>query len=176
MSVRLSGKKNGLVLFGFGVVLGAALGVPTGGLLFSGYHEKRLEQSSVRQMDDLFQPSFADMIKQIGRIPVENADYEFYVVSGAEPAWLPVNIKTDGKKTYIQFRDNAAVGWSDDGKPNSPNIVIGETTSGKIKTWSYAIIDDVMVVDAVIVKALLVGADGDTVAIQHNPNKQGENK
>ena len=169
MNFRALISRTSLMFFGFGVALGMPLGIAT--LLISTHHsENRSEERFVRQMDDVFQPTFADMIRRVA-----GPDYSVYMASGSEPLWWPVNVVTDGVKTYIQFKNKEVVGWTGDGKPAAPNLIVVESLNGNSESWSYRIVDDVMVIDAVISKALLVSPDKiDTVVVRLNHN--GANK
>jgi hypothetical protein len=161
MSIRASINKVTLAFFGFALIVGVPLGIWG----FTRDHAKMAEESSVRQMDTIFQPTYAELIRSLS-----GSEYDFWMVSGAEPLWWPVNIRTDGVKTYIQFKDKEAIGFTDNGSTGqTPNILVVKTVAGNAESWTYRIIDNVMVVDAVIKRALLIGPDSkDVVAIRFN--------
>ena len=165
MRVRSTINRTPLAIIG----LGLAVGIPLGLWAFNSHSQKRLEESSVRQMDRLFKPMLADIIR-----PRPVSDYDFWMAKGAVPLWWPVNIRTDGSKTYIQFKSKEAIGFPDSGRPGDiPGIFIVKTSVGRADAWSYQIIDNVMVIDAVISKAMLIGPDSkDIIVIVRNSDKE----
>lgn len=98
-------------------------------------------------------------------------DYDYWTNNAVKPDWMPTSIKTDGKKTYIQFPDKTLPAQPAPGETTrAPSLVVMKTKQGDTSTWRYSVVDDRYEVDGVIEKAVLFGPSGDVddqVLIQH---------
>lgn len=95
-------------------------------------------------------------------------DYDYWTDSAVKPVWMPTSIKSDDKKTYIQFPDKTLLASPSPGEVSrAPSLVVMETKQGG--PYRYSVVDDRYEVDGVIKKAVLIGSSGERVLIWHGP-------
>ncbi|WP_324729592.1 TrbG/VirB9 family P-type conjugative transfer protein [Pseudomonas chlororaphis] len=89
--------------------------------------------------------------------------YVYQAANGNKPDWMPESIKTDGQRTYLRFHPGVL-------KPyNSPSL-LDVSKPSETSVWQISINGGLMVVDAVVEKAMLLGPGGhERVLIEHRP-------
>lgn len=101
------------------------------------------------------------MTLSTGMATAAQFDYDYWTDSAAKPDWMPKSIKSDGKKTYIQFPDKTLLASPAPGETSrAPALIVLKAAQGDTDS-RYNIVDDRYEVDAVIEKAVLIGASGD---------------
>lgn len=77
-------------------------------------------------------------------------DYDYWTDSAAKPAWMPKSIKSDGKKTYIQFPDKSLLAPPAPGEAvRAPSLVVMKTVQGDNNAYHYSVVGDRYEVDGV---------------------------